>query len=81
MLDYIVRQAGVPEQRLGVAPAEAVRAKEALVPTRLRLQVLGTGKDIPVRLETVDKPQPEEMEAAAASAEAPTAAGAPAAAR
>jgi len=81
VLDYIVRQAGVPEQRLEVAPAEAVRAKEELVPTRLRLQALGTGKDIPVRLETVDKPQPEEMEAAAANAQAPSAAGAQADAR
>lgn len=70
VLDYVVRQAGVAEQRLSVGASEAVRAKEALVPTRLRLRAAHTGKDIPLRLETVDQPQPEERAGTQASAEA-----------
>ncbi|MCW5620878.1 MAG: DUF748 domain-containing protein [Burkholderiales bacterium] len=71
VLDYVVRQAGVAEQRLSVGASVAVRVKEAaLVPTRLRLRAAHTGKDIPLRLETVDRPQPEERAAAPGSAAA-----------
>jgi len=68
VLEYIVRQARTAEQRLTVAAVQPVRAEEELVPTRLRLRVLGTGKGVPLDLETVDTPQPEEREAATAEA-------------
>jgi len=69
VLRYIVSEAGLPERRLSVAAHQTVRAEDDMVPTELRLRVSRTGKEIPVRLETVDEPQPEEREAA--SAEAP----------
>ncbi len=72
VLDYVVRQAGVSEQRLAIAATATVQAEENLVPTQLRLNVGAAGKNLPLDLETVDKVQPEEREAEPASADAAT---------
>jgi uncharacterized protein involved in outer membrane biogenesis len=68
VLRYIVGEAGLSERRLSVAAHQTVRAEDDRVPSELRLRVSRTGKEIPVRLETVDEVQPEEREAASAEA-------------
>ena len=68
VLDYIVRQAGVTEQRLTIAAVDRVQAEEDRVPTHLRLWAAASGKRVPLDLETVDEAQPEEREGEPASA-------------
>lgn len=68
VLDYIVRQAGVPEQRLTITAVDRVQAEEDRVPTQLRLSAIASGKRVPLDLETVDEPQPEERAGEPASA-------------
>ena len=70
VLDYIVRQAGVTEQRLTIAAVDRVQAEEDRVPTQLRLRAAASGKRLPLDLETVDEAQPEEREGEPASAAA-----------